>query len=253
MIEGYFWLNDRQWEKVGPLLPAYVRGKRRVDDRRVISGIIQVIVSGCRWSDAPLEYGPRKTLYNRFVRWAVRGIWEGVFLELARVGGPCRSLARQHARQGSPLGQYRAAKKGDSRAIGASRGGRNTKIHLIADAHGRPKVICLTGGQRHDIVPAQAMLARLPADLRVIADAAYDSQGLRRWLAKRGSRIVIPNRQNRKQPFAFDPATYRRRNIVERTFCRLKDFRRIATRYDRLDETFIATLCIAAALAYFLK
>jgi transposase len=88
MIAGYFWLNDRQWKKIAPLLPPYVRGKRRVDDRRVISGIIQVILSGCRWSDAPLEYGPRKTLYNRFVRWAVRGIWEGVFMELARTGGP---------------------------------------------------------------------------------------------------------------------------------------------------------------------
>jgi transposase len=88
MIKGYFWLNDEQWAKLEPLLPAYVRGKRRVDDRRVLSGIIQVIVSGCRWSDAPLEYGPRKTLYNRFVRWAIRGIWEDVFMELAKAGGP---------------------------------------------------------------------------------------------------------------------------------------------------------------------
>lgn len=97
------------------------------------------------------------------------------------------------------------------------------------------------------------MLARLPPDLRVIADAAYDSAELRRWLADRGSRVIIPNRKNRKQPYPFDAVTYRRRNIVERTFCRLKDFRRLATRYDRLDETFVSTLCIAAALAYFLK
>ena len=55
MVTGYFWLSDRQWEKIDPLLPIYIRGKRRVDDRRVISGIIQVIISGCRWSDAPLE------------------------------------------------------------------------------------------------------------------------------------------------------------------------------------------------------
>lgn len=88
MVYGYFWLNDKQWGKIEALLPPYVRGKRRVDDRRVISGIIQVIVSGCRWSDAPLEYGPRKTLYNRFVRWAWRGIWEGIFMELAKEGGP---------------------------------------------------------------------------------------------------------------------------------------------------------------------
>lgn len=87
MVIGYFWLNDAQWRKLEPLLPPYVRGKRRVDDRRVISGIVQVLVSGCRWSDAPLEYGPRKTLYNRFVRWALRGIWEQVFAVLAKTGG----------------------------------------------------------------------------------------------------------------------------------------------------------------------
>ena len=124
---------------------------------------------------------------------------------------------------------------------------------MIADAHGRPRVICLTGGHRHDIVPAQAMLDSLPADLRVIADAAYDCEELRDWLADRGSRTVIPNRKNRKKPFPFDAVTYKRRNIVERTFCRLKDFRRVATRFDRLDTTFIATLCIASAVAYFLK
>jgi transposase len=124
---------------------------------------------------------------------------------------------------------------------------------VIADAHGRPRVICLTGGHRHDLVPAQTMLATLPANLRVIADAAYDCNHLREWLGERGSRTVIPNRKTRKKPFPFDAVTYKRRNIVERTFCRLKDFRRIAMRFDRLDATFIATLCIAAAVAYFLK
>ena len=97
------------------------------------------------------------------------------------------------------------------------------------------------------------MLSLLPENVRVIADAAYDSGKLRQWLAERGSRIIIPNRKNRKSPYPFDAVTYKRRNIVERTFCRLKDFRRLATRYDRLDETFISTLCIAASLAYFLK
>jgi transposase len=83
-----FWLNDKQWAKLEPLLPAYVRGKRRVDDRRVISGIIHVLKSGCRWADCPKDYGPRKTIYNRFVRWAVRGIWENIFATLAASGGP---------------------------------------------------------------------------------------------------------------------------------------------------------------------
>lgn len=88
MVKGYFWLNDKQWMKIEPLLPPYVKGKRRVDDRRVLSGIVQVLRSGCRWSDSPLEYGPRKTLYNRFVRWAIKGRWEHLFMVLAREGGP---------------------------------------------------------------------------------------------------------------------------------------------------------------------
>lgn len=83
-----FWLNDKQWAKLEPLLPPYIRGKRRVDDRRVISGIIHVLKTGCRWADCPKDYGPRKTIYNRFVRWAVRRIWENIFETLAASGGP---------------------------------------------------------------------------------------------------------------------------------------------------------------------
>ena len=66
--------------------PSYVRGKARVDDRRVISGIVHVIKSGCRWCDCPPEYGPPTTIYNRFVRWAERGVWERLFRELAARG-----------------------------------------------------------------------------------------------------------------------------------------------------------------------
>ncbi len=70
-------------------MPNDTRGKERVDDRRVISGIVHVLKSGGRWTDAPRDlYGPKKTLYNRFVRWAAKGIWVGLFETLARVGGP---------------------------------------------------------------------------------------------------------------------------------------------------------------------
>ncbi len=83
-----FWLDDEQWSKLAPLLPNDTRGVARVDDRRVISGIIQVLKSGGRWSDAPAVYGPRKTLYNRFVRWAAKGVWTEIFHALASAGGP---------------------------------------------------------------------------------------------------------------------------------------------------------------------
>ena len=81
-----FWLNDEQWQKIAPVLPTDVRGKARVDDRRVISGILHVLKSGCRWCDCPPEYGPPTTIYNRFVRWARRGVWETLFRDLAERG-----------------------------------------------------------------------------------------------------------------------------------------------------------------------
>jgi transposase len=86
MRPNLFWLTDDQWAKIEPRLPTDVRGKERVDDRRVISGILQVLKSGCRWCDCPPEYGPHTTIYNRFVRWAKRGVWERLFNDLASRG-----------------------------------------------------------------------------------------------------------------------------------------------------------------------
>jgi transposase len=87
-----FWLSEAQFARLRPLLPTDTRGVPRVDDRRVISGIVQVLRSGCRWADAPAAYGPPKTLYNRFVRWAARGIWDAAFTRLATAGGPPAAL-----------------------------------------------------------------------------------------------------------------------------------------------------------------
>ena len=86
MRENLFWLSNEQWARIEPLLPTDVRGVERKDDRRVISGIVHVLKSGCRWCDCPAEYGPYTTIYNRFARWAERGIWENLFRKLAGSG-----------------------------------------------------------------------------------------------------------------------------------------------------------------------
>ena len=83
-----FWLSDQQFSRLQPFLPTDTRGVARVDDRRVISGIVHVLQTGGRWVDAPSIYGPRKTLYNRYVRWAAKGIWEDIFHALSTAGGP---------------------------------------------------------------------------------------------------------------------------------------------------------------------
>ena len=88
MSRDQFWLTDAQFSKIARHLPTDTRGKARVDDRRVISGIIHVLKSGGRWIDAPPEYGAKKTLYNRYVRWAAKGVWIALFHGLAKAGGP---------------------------------------------------------------------------------------------------------------------------------------------------------------------
>jgi transposase len=88
MNRDLFWLTETQFARIAPHLPNDTRGKARVDDRRVISGIIQVLKSGGRSIDAPADYGPKKTLYNRYVRWAEKGVWADLFHALAQEGGP---------------------------------------------------------------------------------------------------------------------------------------------------------------------
>jgi transposase len=80
-----FFLDDRQWAAIQPLLPTNQPGARRVDDRRVLSGVIHVLRTGCRWQDTPAVYGPPTTIYNRFHRWSQRGIWQGLFASLVEV------------------------------------------------------------------------------------------------------------------------------------------------------------------------
>jgi transposase len=87
-MSGLFWLNADQFARLAPHLPTDTRGKPRVDDRRVISGIIHVLKAGGRWVAAPAAYGPRQTLYNCFVRWAAKGVWTEIFHALASAGGP---------------------------------------------------------------------------------------------------------------------------------------------------------------------
>jgi transposase len=158
---------------------------------------------------------------------------------------------RLHARQGAPLSLGR--KKGEqNQAIGRSRGGRNTKIHAIADAKGRLLSILLTGGQAHDCPPAQRLIRRNKAAKKLLGDRAYDSADLRCWLSERGTKPVVPNKCNRKQPFTFDRKSYKQRHRIENAFCRLKDFRRIATRYDRLARNFLASVCLVAAIVWWI-
>jgi transposase len=110
----------------------------------------------------------------------------------------------------------------------------------------------LTGGEVHDIVGGRSLLASVPPMERFIADQAYDADDVRDFLAAQGTEAVISPMSRRLTPPLFDPVAYRMRNLVERAFCRIKDWRGIATRYDKTARNFLAGLCLAVAVTHWL-
>lgn len=130
--------------------------------------------------------------------------------------------------------------------MGRSRGGLTTKIHALVDAIGRPILLKLTEGQAHDGRSAADMFASVTAQTTLLADRAYDSDALREALAARGACANIRPMPNRVNIPAFNPATYKLRNQVERFFNKLKHFRAVATRYDKRDDNFLASVQLAS-------
>ncbi|MET0374766.1 MAG: IS5 family transposase [Rhizorhabdus sp.] len=251
MADG-FWLSDEQWVRLKPLLPDKSRGVPRVDDRRVISGIVHVLQSGCRWKDAPALYGPPKTLYNRCVRLAAKGVWRDVFEALAAAGGPPSEVLIDSTH----VKAHRSAAGGKggphAQAIGSSRGGRNTKVHAITDRYGRPLAFHLTPGQAADCRAAEHLLTGLPERCIVHADRAYDTNCVRDLIENQGAVPNISPKCTRVWKSCFSKTLYKGRNAIERMFCRLKDCRRLATRYDRNANNFLGAIHLAATVRWWL-
>jgi transposase len=158
-------------------------------------------------------------------------------------------VRRQHDREGPPL-RGRWKRGAEAQAIGKSRGGRTTKIHAVVDGGGRIIAFELTGGNRHDIKPAPGLIEPLPPAKSLLADAAYDSEAFRDFLAGRGTTPVIKQNPTRKREHPFDKEAYKGRNIIERAFSHLKDWRRIAPRYDKLARNFCSTVILAVILLW---
>jgi len=123
----------------------------------------------------------------------------------------------------------------------------------LTDDEGRPRVLLLSPGNINDIALAPALLAAAGPIRCLIADKAYDANSLRQLLADRRAKAVIPSTTSRRQSIPYDKKLYRQRNLIERMFARLKDFRRIATRYDKLARNFLAGAMIAASVAWWVN
>ncbi len=244
-----FDLSDEEWALLEPLLPRS-RKSARVGDRKVINAIFYVLRTGMPWRDLPARYGPYTTAYNRFNRWSCRGIWKRVFDQLAS-----KSRDSLYLIDGTIVKAHRGQrrKRGEkNQAIGISRGGRTTKIHAAVDSKGRPLSFTVTGGQVHDSQVAEEVLDTPRSPLAVTADKAYDSAKVRQQIKDEGAVPVIPNRSTATKKAYCPKRFYRRRHKIENFFCRIKDWRRIATRHDKLARNFLAATTLVGVL-YWIK
>jgi len=243
-------LRDDQFERMAALLPGKVGdpGRTAADNRLFVEAVLWIARTGSPWRDLPPEFGPWNAVYQRFARWSRRGVWHRLFAHLAQEADfeevfldATIVRAHQHA-AGAPR------KKGEQ-ALGRSRGGLSTKIHALVEGLGSLARFQLTGGQAGDSPQALPLLQDLQPD-SVSADKAYDTDQILEYLAVNNIEAVIPPRSNRLVQRPFDKHLYKNRNLVERFFCRIKQFRRIATRYDKLAERFASFIALAASVIW---
>ena len=244
-------LTDLEWRILDPLLPDRgERGPAIPDKRRTVNGILWVLRTGAPWRDMPERYGNWNSVFIRFTRWSKLGVWDAAFETLASLGPAAdtehaidSTIVRAH--------QHAAGVKGgiqNQEALGRSRGGFSTKIHLRTNAKGDPLTFDVTGGEVHEVKGYDALMELHDVNPDIILGyKGYDSDEIRNDLMDRGIEPVIPPRSNRKTPIEYDPEAYKRRNLVERCVNRLKQFRRIATRYEKTARAYLSMLSIAAA------
>jgi len=244
-----FTISNDQWTRVGPVIStATRRGAKGQDDRGFLEGVVWILRTGAPWRDLPRAFGKWSRSYRRFRRWALSGRWDALRQILRRVIPELVLIdstivkAHQHAAGARSLGGGQSAE-----ALGRSRGGLTTKIHAAVSERGELLRFVITAGQVNDVTQALGLIHA--GECRaVVADRAYDSDGVIAHIEELGARAVIPARSNRKRARSFDKACYGRRNVIERWFGRLKGFRRIATRYDKTLLSYAGFFATAAFL-----
>jgi transposase len=268
-------LTDQQWQRLEPLLPPEKpwTGRPNEDHRRILNGILWINRTGAPWRDLPRRYGPMGTVSSRFYRWRKAGIWQRILSDLQTEADQRGEIdwdihfvdativrAHQHAagaRRDGATGEEAQARE----ALGRSQGGFSTKLHLRAEGNGRPITAVLTGGERNEQIALEAVLdqgsIRRPGRGRprlrpraAAGDKGYSSPTARARLQRRHIRPVIPTRKDQPRQRNFDRAAYRLRNRVERLINRLKQARRIATRYEKRAVNYLAMIHIGMILLW---
>ena len=209
-----------------------------------------MVRTGVGWRDLPGAFGPWQTVYSCFRAWSRSGLWQTLLRGLSAARDDEHLLidstaVRVHAHGAGPAGGQLA------QAMGRSKASLSTKIHLACDALGYPLGFILTGANVSDFDQCKPLLrAHLQPGAHAIMDKGYDSDAIRAYVNQLGGVAVIALHPSRAQKPPFDEHLYYERHRIENLFARLKAFRRIATRYEKLRASFAAVLTLACILVW---
>jgi transposase len=240
-------IKDADWQRIQHLLPGQEGqpGVTAKDNRLFINAVLWIAKTGAPWRDLPERFGNWNSVWKRFDRWCRKGVWQRIAdalqdPELKQLILDSTIIrAHQHA-----AGAHGGPEK---EALGRSRGGFSTKIHVAANQAGKPCRFILTPGQQADISQGEALISGFNPE-NVITDKGYDSDKFVGTIEGTGAVPVIPPRANRKEPRDFDKDLYKDRNVVERLWNRMKQFRRVATRYEKTGRNFLGFVLVAAIM-----
>ena len=244
-------LTDEAWAEIAPILTA-IKSRAGsppvLSDRMFIDAVLYLARPGTPWRDLPEEFGHWDAVYNRFRRWERRGLWRQLWERLQTDVSP---RTRHHCARPSAR-RWRIKKNGGhaAQALGRSRGGLSTKIHAGCRDERTGIAVVLTAGHCHESPVFATVLAQVPPEpplTHAIMDKGYDSDRIREQLLAQDIVPVIPPKSNRREPLDYNKDLYKLREKVERFFNKLKQFRRIATRYEKLSQTFLAFIHLVAA------
>ena len=246
-------LTDGEWQTFYGLLllnqRVYVGSE--VNCRRFLNAVLWILRSGSQWRLLPASLGKWNSVFKRFSRWCERDIWQILHkgcsqhpdLQQVMIDS---TIARAHACAAGAAGS-----NAETEALGRSKGGFTTQIHAITDALGNPLDFILTAGQASDVGQADALLQLTPAGAgALLGDKGYDSDAFVQAIQEKGMQAVIPPRSNRIAPRDCDGLVYKERHLIECFFGKIKHYRRVFSRFEKLARNYMGFIRFVSALIW---